>query len=87
MSCGVGRRWLGSLIAVALAWAGGYSSDLTPSLGTSMCPYAAGVALKRQKKKRKKEKKRKEKKTSVAWESIPNLFMLVSRKKKNLLYN
>ena len=28
---------LGSCIAVALAKAGGYSSDLTPSLGTSIC--------------------------------------------------
>src|SRR5512136_1347482 len=28
---------LGSRVAVALAWAGGYSSDSTPSLGTSIC--------------------------------------------------
>ena len=28
---------LGSCVAVALAQAGGYSSDLTPSLGTSIC--------------------------------------------------
>ena len=28
---------LGSHVAVALAEAGGYSSDLTPSLGTSIC--------------------------------------------------
>ena len=27
----------GSGIAVTVAWAGGYSSDLTPSLGTSIC--------------------------------------------------
>ena len=32
---------LGSHVAVALAWAGGYSSDLTPSLGTSICAGAA----------------------------------------------
>ena len=31
------KMWLGSGIAVALAQAGGYSSDLTPSLGTSIC--------------------------------------------------
>ena len=38
MSCGVGRRLsLRSRIAVALVEAGGYSSDWTPSLGTSMC--------------------------------------------------
>ena len=31
--------WLRSCIAVAVAWAGSYSfdSDLTPSLGTSIC--------------------------------------------------
>ena len=29
--------WLGSHIAVAVAQASDYSSDLTPSLGTSMC--------------------------------------------------
>ena len=28
---------LGSHVAVALAWASGYSSDSTPSLGTSIC--------------------------------------------------
>ena len=28
--------WLESGVAVALAWAGSYSSDLTPSLGTSI---------------------------------------------------
>ena len=31
------QTWLGSVVAVALAWASGYSSDLTPSLGTSIC--------------------------------------------------
>ena len=35
---------LGSCIAVAVVKASGYSSDLTPSLGTS---YAADVALKK----------------------------------------
>ena len=34
---------LGSCVALAAAWGGGYSSDLTPSLGTSIC---AGAALK-----------------------------------------
>ena len=29
--------WLGSGIAVAVVKASGYSSDLTPSLGTSIC--------------------------------------------------
>ena len=36
---------LGSGITVALAQAGGYRSNWTPSLGTSIC---CGVALKRQ---------------------------------------
>ena len=44
---------LRSHVAVAVVQAGGYSSDSTLSLGTSIC---RGVALKRQKKrKRKKE--------------------------------
>ena len=32
---------LGSRVAVAAVEAGGYSSDVTPSLGTSMCRGAA----------------------------------------------
>ena len=40
------QTWLGSGIAVALAQAGGYSSDGTPSLGTSIC---CNEALKKQK--------------------------------------
>ena len=39
---------LKSDIAMAVALAGSYSSDLTPSLGTSISPYAVNVALKRQ---------------------------------------
>ena len=42
--------WLGSCIAVALAQAGGYSSDWTP---TWEPPHAVGVALKREKDKNK----------------------------------
>ena len=34
--CGL-QMWLRSCIALALVWAGGYDSDLTPSLGSSMC--------------------------------------------------
>ena len=37
------QMWLASGVAVAVVWAGGYSSDSTPSLGTSIC---AGMALK-----------------------------------------
>ena len=37
MSCGVGHPEPRSHIAVAVAWAAGYSSDSTPSLGTSIC--------------------------------------------------
>ena len=43
----------GSGIAVAVVQAGSYSSDLTPSLGTS--PYALGAALKKQTDKQKKQ--------------------------------
>ena len=54
-------RWqtrLGSCVAVAVAQAGGYNSDWTPSLGTSMC-HECGP--KKKKKKKKKEKKSKNK--------------------------
>ena len=38
LSCGVGRRWgLDPEFAVAAAQADSYSSNLTPSLGTSTC--------------------------------------------------
>ena len=40
--------WLGSCLAVALVWAGGCGSDLTPHLEP---PYAMGATLERQKKK------------------------------------
>ena len=42
---------------MAVAWAMGCSSDLTPSLGTSIC---LGFGPKKQKKKKKKKKKRKQ---------------------------
>ena len=32
------QSWLGSGVAMAVAVAGSCSSDLTPSLGTSICP-------------------------------------------------
>ena len=44
---------LGSCMAVAVA--GGYSSNLTPSLGTSICHKCSPKT--KQKKKKKKEKK------------------------------
>ena len=31
------QMWLGSQVAVAVAWASGYSFNLTPRLGTSIC--------------------------------------------------
>ena len=31
------QTWLGSCVAVAVAWAGSCSSDSTPHLGTSKC--------------------------------------------------
>ena len=34
---GRSQMWLGSRVAVAVVWAGSYSSDATPSLGTSVC--------------------------------------------------
>ena len=47
------QTWLGSGVAVALA--GSYSSDSTPSLETSICH---GCGLKKQKKKKKKKKEK-----------------------------
>ena len=47
---------LGSHVAVAVALAGGYSSDLTPSLGTSIC-WGSGPKRQKDKKKTKKTKK------------------------------
>ena len=41
--------WLKSWVAVALVWACGYSSDLTPSLGSSIC---LGCSPRKKKKKR-----------------------------------
>ena len=44
------QTWFRSGIAVAVAQASGYSSDLTPSLGTSVC---RGCSPKEQEKKKK----------------------------------
>ena len=56
MSCGVGQTWLGSSVAVAMAVAGSFSSNLTPTLATSIC---CRWGPKKQKKKKKKETKKK----------------------------
>ena len=45
--------WLGSGIAVAVAWASGYCSKLTHSLGTSIC---CGYGPEKKKKKNKKQR-------------------------------
>ena len=49
------KTWLGSGIAVALAWASGYSSNLTPSLENSICH---GCSPKNQKTKKKVDQAR-----------------------------
>ena len=41
---------LGSGVAVAVAWAGGYSSNSTPSLGTSVCHECSPKNQERKKK-------------------------------------
>ena len=69
---------LGSSVAVALAQAGGYSSDSTPSLGTSIC---RGSGPRRGKKTKKKEKKRKENGNTyqifvLYFYNFPTLFIL-----------
>ena len=44
--------WLGSRIAVAVVYARGYSSDLTPRLGTSICHTCGPKKTKKKKKKK-----------------------------------
>ena len=44
---------LGSRVAVAVAWAGSYSSDWTPSLGPSMCHRCGPDKTKKEEEKRK----------------------------------
>ena len=60
------QTWLGSCIAVAVVWAGCYSSDLTPSLRTSIChrygpkkPKAKNKQTNKQTKQTKKFQKKK----------------------------
>ena len=48
------QTWLGSHISVALIQAGGYSSDWTPGLGTSVCHRCSPKKTKRQKKRKEK---------------------------------
>ena len=61
---------LGSPIAVAVVQAAGYSSDSTPSLGTSICRKCSP-------KKTKRQKKRKNKKQNWAYNHHhPSLFIL-----------
>ena len=55
---------LGSLVAVAVAWAGSCSSDLTPSLGTSICCQCGP----------KKKKKKKAKKCLLMYFQKPRLY-------------
>ena len=60
------QMWLRSQVAVALGQASGYSSNWTPSLGTSICHRCGPKKTKSQKTKKGKEKKKKEKKASLA---------------------
>ena len=50
--------WLGSGVAVAVVWAGSYSSDSTPSLGTSICRGCSPKKTKKKKKKRKRKERK-----------------------------
>ena len=47
------QKWLRSRIAMALAWAGGCSSNWIPSLGTSTCHGCSPKKTERQKRKKK----------------------------------
>ena len=53
--CCRSQMWLGSHIITALVQAGGYSSTMSPSLGTWDPPHAVGAALQRQRKKEKEK--------------------------------
>ena len=78
--------WLGSGVALPRVEAGGYGSDSTPSLEL---PYAAGAAIKKERKiKRKKEKeKKKENKEPVTGKDV-NLVqgLLMLKTAENLPY-
>ena len=68
-------RLLGSRLAVALAQAGGYSSDLTPSLGTSICLGSSPRNSKKTKRQKKKNPWQKNRYTGVKnWEHWSNLL-------------
>ena len=56
---------LESGVAVAVAVAGSYSSNQTPSLGTYICSACGPKKQKKKKKKKKKEKKKKGKKSNL----------------------
>ena len=68
MSCGVGhRKQLGSCVAMAVAWASSCSSNLTPSLGTSICHRCSP--------KKQTNKQTKSQNTRAGW----NLWVLCSQ--------
>ena len=60
---------LGSCIAVAVVWASGYSSNSTPSLGTSICHECSP----KKKKKEKKEKNNQERDRRTRGEADPKV--------------
>ena len=52
--------WLGSCVSVAVAWAGSYSSDSTPGLGTPSCHRCGPKKQKKKKKEGRKEERERE---------------------------
>ena len=74
---------LRSCVAVAVVYAGSYSSDSTPSLGTSIC---CGCTTKERKKGRKKERKKgRKKERRKVYESVA--FLNGVTKCKNLCWS
>ena len=53
------QTWLGSRVTVTMAFVGGYSSDLTPSLGTSICGRCSPKKIPKNKKTQKNQQKHK----------------------------
>jgi len=81
MSCGVGGRSGSDPVAVAVAEAGSYSSDLTPSLGTSIYHGCGPKKQKTNKQKPKKQNKTpKKQKTKTTREHETNSSFILKFK-------
>ena len=85
------QTWLGSRVAVALPQTGGYSSDSTPSLGTSICHGCGPIKGKKKKEKTSGQSKEwtllSDPFNLTFWKSIPANNFSPFPKAKYLYYN